>query len=471
MSLRLRLALWYGGLTGAIVLLVSALGYAIHSRGQHAALDQALQGAVAHVVGGHQASDTQGELAAMLATPVLPDLSIWITDAGGEVLAASPNATLAGLVEPAEVVRLAAAQATSSWGGRLSGLVHASSGEGHFAVMVVDGVRWRLYAQPAAQQGEYVLAAAPLASMDAADAALRRLIPALALFGMAVTVIAGGLLAGRALRPLATITATAHEIAHSGNPSARVPVGVRRDELGQLAATFNEMLDSLAEAHQGQQRFVADASHELRAPLTALQANLELLERQSGSPAEQQAMIGEASREAHRLSRLVADLLALARADAGIPLRHQSVELDRVVLDAFREARHLARGQRLTLGHFEPVRISGDPDRLKQVVLILLDNAIKYTAPEGSVTVTLQHDASGARVEVRDSGVGIPKEALPHVWERFYRADPARGRDPGGTGLGLPIARWIVEQHGGDITLTSEPGEGTTARVWFPLEG
>jgi signal transduction histidine kinase len=187
--------------------------------------------------------------------------------------------------------------------------------------------------------------------------------------------------------------------------------------------------------------------------------------------AEREEALAEVTREANRLSRLVADLLALARADAGVPLSHRQLDLDEVVLDAYREARRLSKGQALTLEPFETTQVIGDEDRLKQLVLILLDNALKYTPANGHVTLGLQREASGSKITVRDTGVGIPPEDLPHVFERFYRADPARGRDPGGTGLGLPIARWIVEQHGGKITLESQPGQGTLATVNLPYPG
>jgi signal transduction histidine kinase len=234
------------------------------------------------------------------------------------------------------------------------------------------------------------------------------------------------------------------------------------------------MLGSLEEAYSAQQRFVSDASHELRAPLTSIRANLELLDRQRGmSEEEAREALGELRREAERLTTLVGDLLVLARADARVPLRRQRVELDRVLLDAFGQAQHLSRGQEFAVEDFEPALVEGDPDRLKQLFLILLDNAIKYTPPGGKVSVTLRalKDASGdvARVSIRDTGVGIPQEAQPHVFERFFRADPARARDPGGTGLGLPIAQWIAEQHGGEISLASAVGRGTTVTVKLPI--
>jgi signal transduction histidine kinase len=230
------------------------------------------------------------------------------------------------------------------------------------------------------------------------------------------------------------------------------------------------MLTNLAEAYKIQQRFVSDASHELRAPLTAIQANLEILGHQATmTQEERQEAVDEASREAHRLSRLVADLLALARADAGAALKRQPVELDRIVLDVLRESRLLARGQQVDLADLEPIVVDGDADRLKQLILILVDNALKYTPPEGQVSLRLRRDQAVAEVMVTDSGVGISAEDLPRVFERFYRADAARALDPSGTGLGLAIARWIARQHGGDVTVTSELGKGTVATFRLPV--
>jgi len=263
---------------------------------------------------------------------------------------------------------------------------------------------------------------------------------------------------------------TARAITLSRDLSSRIEAPPHRDELGRLAGTFNEMLASLEAASRAQQRFVSDASHELRAPLTAIQGNLELLRRHRAMPeTERDEALTEVERESTRLSRLVADLLVLARADAGVSLKRCPVDLDAVVLEAYKEARHLSQGQALTLDPFEPARVEGDEDRLKQLLLILLDNALKYTAATGHVTLGLHRRETEVEIVVRDTGVGIAPEDVPLVFERFYRADPARSRDPGGTGLGLPIARWIVEQHEGEILLDSQLGQGTTVTVRLPL--
>ncbi len=295
---------------------------------------------------------------------------------------------------------------------------------------------------------------------------------ACAVLASTATFFVGWLLAQRALRPVAALTSGA--IAQSRVLSRRSDVAADRDELGRLANTFTEILDSQEEAYEAQQRFVAAASHELRAPLTVVLANLELLQQAEArrmSENERAEAVAEAHGEATRMARLVADLLSLARADAGVPLRRESVELDRVLIDVIGELRHQLQGQRLTVAAFEPIMVQGDPDRLKQLVLILIDNAIKYTEPGGRVDVGLRRTGGEAVIEVTDTGSGIAPEHLARVFERFYRGDLARTRNAGGTGLGLPIARWIVEEHGGSVELASAPAKGTTATVRLPLPG
>jgi signal transduction histidine kinase len=264
--------------------------------------------------------------------------------------------------------------------------------------------------------------------------------------------------------------------------------------LGQVVETFNEMLASLESASQAQRRFVADASHELRAPLTTIQGNLAFLQRHGGElPSEERrTMLSDAYEEALRLAELVEELLLLARADAGGATQPgdqltesataQStrgaapVELDRAVLQLVRLLRRRLEIEgskvQLEVGHIEPVRVHGDEESLRRVMLILLDNAIKYTPirgeeGEGRVIVSLERSDGQAVLRVRDTGIGIDPADLPHIFERFYRADRARSRQ--GTGLGLSIAQTLVEQMGGHITAESMPGKGSTFSVRLPL--
>ena len=229
---------------------------------------------------------------------------------------------------------------------------------------------------------------------------------------------------------------------------------------------------TLRRVNEAQKRFVGDAAHELRAPLTSIQGNLGLLRRfENMELTERRAAVDDAYLEASRLGRLVTDMLALARGDSGEALRRAPLHFDELLGESLRQAQHLTAQHRLELEEFAPCVIEGDRDRLKQLALILLENALKYTLPGGSVRVSLQCDPDWSTLKVVDSGVGIAPDDLPHVFERFYRADKgrARGTDPGGTGLGLPIAQWIVAQHGGEIKLESTVGVGTTAIVRLPI--
>jgi two-component system, OmpR family, sensor kinase len=474
-SIRLRLALYYGALLAVILLLVLLLGYAIHARGQYDALDRTLL-----VSAGHAAAEAP-------VSPIGPHLvqgrgdleialRLYVTN--GVLQESTPGTEALPRIDPRAVLRTPTGPAYDPLVQLIppfmSSPVTPDPG-GAFGFLTTPQQRWRVYVLPVHQGGTtigYIEALTPLGRLDASIQAFRITLPILGLTSLAAALIGSWAIAGRALQPVARMTQTAQTITLSQDLSSRIETPTHHDELGRLAKTFNEMLESIEAASRTQQRFVSDASHELRAPLTAIQGNLELLRRHRNMPeAEREEALAEVTREANRLSRLVADLLALARADTGVPLKHRLLELDEVVLDAFREARQLSQGQTLTVDQFEPIQVIGDEDRLKQLVLILLDNALKYTPAHGHVTLGLQRQETGSKITVRDTGVGIPPEDLPHVFERFYRADPARSRDPGGTGLGLPIARWIVEQHGGKITLESQPGQGTIATVYLPLPG
>jgi len=288
--------------------------------------------------------------------------------------------------------------------------------------------------------------------------------------GIGAAWLMGWLTAGSALKPIRETIQTARAIARSRGFVRKLTPRKSRDELGQMVTAFNEMLKNLEEAQAAQQRFVADASHELRAPLTVIRGNLDLLERAKDRPPQEQAEVLRAARaEVERMSRLVADLLSLARADSGMRLERAEVELDSVVLETYRQLLDSSNGVRLGLSHLEPLLVSGDRDRLKQLALILVDNAIRYTPAGGSVALSLRTRATWAVFAVADTGIGIDPEDLHHVFERFYRSERARQMDPGGTGLGLAIARWIADSHGGELGLSSTPGRGTTATIRLPL--
>ena len=462
--------MWYGALTGVVVFLVCLYGYALHSRTRYDALDAMLQSDAQHIAAELLEARTVGERDKTLAASVLLGAGARVYDASGAVVLQEPGTGSAlPQLDPRHLMVAGSDAAYSAIAALVPSLHGLSRGAGIFRVVYdARGGRWRVYVLPMANRTQYLVTTLPLKNIDSRVADFGRLMVLCAVLASVATFLGGWLLARRALRPVATLTAGA--IAQSRVISRRVASGGDRDELARLATTFNEMLGSQEEVHQAQRRFVAAASHELRAPLTVVLANLELLQRGARQMDEEERAqaVGEAHAEATRMARLVADLLSLARADAGVPLRRERVELDRVLIDVMGELRHQLRGQRLAFGAFETVVVQGDPDRLKQLVVILIDNAIKYTAAGGRVDVSLRRTGDGVTIEIRDTGVGIAPEDLPRVFERFYRADPARSRDPGGTGLGLPIARWIVEEHGGTVELASVLGKGTTATVRIP---
>jgi two-component system OmpR family sensor kinase len=471
-SIRLRLALYYGALFAVILLLVMLLAYAIHARGVYDDLDRTLV-----VSAGHAAAEAATDASSPHLVQGISDLEITLRlySSSGALQKSSLGAETLPSLEPQAVLRTPAGPASDGIAQLVPPFMSSPvirDPDSAFGLLTTSQQRWRVYVVPIHRGSTivgYVEALTPLGYLDASIQAIRILLSALGLTSVVVALVASWAISGRALRPISRMTQTAQTIALSHNLSSRIESPPHLDELGQLAMTFNELLESVETAYHVQQRFVSDASHELRAPLTAIQGNLELLRRQSTmSGVEREEALTEVERESTRLTRLVADLLVLARADAGITLKSCPVDLDAVALEAFREARHLSDGQTLSLDPFEPARVEGDEDRLKQLILILLDNALKYTPANGKVTLGLHRRETDVEIVVRDTGVGIAPEDLPLVFERFYRADPARSRDPGGTGLGLPIARWIVEQHDGEIMLTSQPGRSTTVTVHLP---
>ena len=310
------------------------------------------------------------------------------------------------------------------------------------------------------------------------------------LVAIGLALLGGWLIAESSLRPITTITRTASAIARDASAAGlgtRVRYRGAKDEVGELVTTFNEMLASLEQVANAQRRFVSDASHELRAPLTTIRGNLELLRQAPDLSEEDRAeIIDDAYVEAERMSSLVSDLLLLARVDAAsasrgaratlldeqLSGRREVVEMDQLAMDLYRSGqshlRALRRQINLSVTEIAPVSVMADPGQLRQLGMILLDNAIKYTPRDGSIRIAVSQVGPFATLTISDTGIGINEEDLPHIFERFYRADRARERDEHGSGLGLAIARWIAEAHHGEIKVESAPGKGTTFTVLLP---
>lgn len=345
-------------------------------------------------------------------------------------------------------------------------------------LLLQNGVRLRMVSVPLYVAGQVVGSVQVGQPLIDLDATLHRVLVLLMIGTFATLIIAGGvglLMSWLALRPIDRITLTAGRIARAQDLGRRLPVPTTDDEVGRLISTFNAMLERLDRLFQAQQRLGADVSHELRTPLTTIRGNVDLLRRGAADdPIERAAALDAIEGEVDRMNRLVSDLLLLAQAEAGMKLEKQTVELDTLILEVYRQAQLMSAtrfpvGERVAirLGHEDQAIIEGDPDRLKQLLLNLIDNALKYTPPGGSVTISLDRDQAWVRITVADTGVGIPPEVLPHIFDRFYRAQ-REGRK--GVGLGLSIARWIAEAHGGRLSVESQVGRGTTFTLWLPTE-
>ncbi|MDR6219060.1 signal transduction histidine kinase [Deinococcus soli (ex Cha et al. 2016)] len=297
---------------------------------------------------------------------------------------------------------------------------------------------------------------------------LRQVVMLLFLTGLATAGTGAYLLAGQALLPLRRVQRAAERIGGQ-NLTERVPVPQTGDEVESLATALNAMLGRLEGSFEAQRRFTSDASHELRTPVTAISGHASYLLRRTNPTGQQQESLKIIQSESERLTNLIASLLQLARSDSGaLTLQRGPVFSALLLSDIVRELAPLAQAQHTTLTSTgEDVTFEGDADRLKQVLINLVSNALKA----GAQTVTLRSERVGAgvRLSVQDDGPGIPEDQLERLFDRFYRLEDSRSRDQGGAGLGLSIARGIVDAHGGRIWLDSEVGQGTTAHVQLPV--
>jgi two-component system OmpR family sensor kinase len=310
--------------------------------------------------------------------------------------------------------------------------------------------------------------------MDVVNATQQTLLEVLVI-GTSIAIIASSLAAWvssrQALYPLDNVTKTALQITSADDLSRRIPyTGSPKDEVGQLVVAFNQTLSRLENLFSTQRRFLADVGHELRTPLTVIKGNVGLMRKIKDFDEESLVTIED---EVDRLTRMVGDLLLLAQAESGkIPLAHEMVELDTLLLEVLNQMQVLAHDRvKLNLGNIDQVLVCGDRDRLKQVMVNLVGNAINYTPKGGEIVVGLGKVAERAQLTVTDNGPGIAPEDLPHIFERFYRSEKSRTRqkDGKGFGLGLSIAYWIVRNHGGRIEVNSALGKGSTFCVWLPL--
>jgi heavy metal sensor kinase len=308
---------------------------------------------------------------------------------------------------------------------------------------------------------------------------LRLILVLVVLVALALAGFGGWFLARRSLAPVVQMTERARRIS-AENLDQRLPVSNPHDELGRLAATFNELLTRLDDAFEQQHRFMADASHELRTPLSVMRtATGVTLEQKARSDGEYREALSIIDEQARRLTHIVEDMFMLARADSGRRVLQMSeFYLDKLLCETVRAAEVLAvrKGVTIEAGEFPQARYRGDESLLRQMVLNLLDNAIKHTSPGGVVRIALERRSTTHAIVVSDTGGGIPPEAQAHIFERFYRVDKARSRAEasevgGGAGLGLSIAKWTAEAHLGCVELQHSDTKGSTFVVSLPVNG
>jgi two-component system, OmpR family, sensor kinase len=474
-SIRFRLAVWYAAIVLVVILALGVAFSVLLERELRADVDERIESAARRVKEDTElyVNERSGQFTQLVPPPdfySFPSLLIQIVASDGGPLISSQNLYQG----ETDVPRVLPTEQEPP-----------GSIDPVFATEELDGVKVRTVRLPlvalvdgSRQTFGAVNVGEPLIQLEQTLSHVRNLLAVWAVLGAAFAAVIGWFLAGRALRPVDRITETAAAIAEGRGVdnalSARLDVGRSGDELARLSATFNRMLNRLQETFTLQRRFIADASHELRTPLTAIRGNVDVLSRQLQRTGTQGSdlteTIDDLRRESERMSRLIEDLLLLAKEESPQldESRLSSVHLDEVVTKAVRVAGALLRGQQLELSENTPSIVAGDRDRLFQVLLILIDNAIRHTPETGSIIVANSYEAGQATIRVSDTGTGIAPEHLPHVFDRFYRADSSRQRGSGGTGLGLAIARAIVERHKGAIVVESRLGSGTTVIVRLP---
>ncbi len=491
-SLRTRLTLWYGALLALTLLGFSALLYFTLERSLTESSNEALhlraEQIQRSVLGPNvgillQPEDVPpGGTGRLLDEFVAPGIYPQVVNARGDVIFPPPNLPGGRLPVPPE------------------SLDAMSNGQESMRDLAIGDANVRVLSVPLVARGEVVGAVQvgqSLAPLQSTMGAVARLLFSAGLLALLLAMAAGWVFTRRALTPVARITETARLIAATGDYRQRLRVARPRlgrgDELYFLAATFNDMIARLEQMLESQRRLLADTSHELRNPLTVIRGNLALLRRDGLPDSARREAVLEAEDETARMGRLVNDLLLLARADAGqLPdLRREPVDLAQIALEVVEQVRPRVGQRRLLARSTGKVLVLGDGDRLKQLIANLVENAVRYTADEGAIEVLVdiapvelrlqqaepairsssaETSMATALLAISDNGIGIEPEDLPRVFQRFYRVDRARTRTEGGTGLGLPIAQYVVHAHGGAIDALSDGlGQGSTFRVRLPL--
>jgi two-component system, OmpR family, sensor kinase len=459
MSLRLRLTLLTGLLTGGTVLLFALAFYLVLQDDLLDEIDGHLSTRAAQVIesleaDGDLSDDTSLPPPSALAEFTTPGIYVELRAPNGRVQATSANVPGGRLPTAPDLI------AATHAGQAATGIVTAGVDE-----------QLRLLVTPVQAGGHTIALLIAAESLEPLERTLTQARVLLLLCGALASVLAvsaAALLTGQALRPIARLTRAAASIAATGHYHDRVPLSQRNDEIGQLAATINELVATVEYTLEQQRQLLADTSHELRSPLTVVLANLNLLRRDLDQR-ERELSVQEATVETQRMRRLVNDLLLLAQADVANVIARTPLRLDLLVEETVAMAARQAPDYSIHAQVDAPLVVVGDQGRLTQLLRNLLENAIMHTPPGTAVQVYLRQSDRMAQLSVADTGPGIGVEHLSRIWDRFYRVDKARSRALGGTGLGLAIVRYITEAHGGGVSATSEQGRGSAFTILLPL--
>jgi two-component system OmpR family sensor kinase len=464
-SVRARLTAWYVSLLAAILVAVIALIYILLARALYTRIDDSL-GAVSQVAATSLANDlNEGQDTVDAARSTASELAsrqylVAIYDDRGRLLAeAGREDDIAIQPMPAADLRDDEPMFTT--------IVEADDLDDRHRLAM------RRTPIPSFNVEYVVVVGTSLEPTDEELESLRGILAYVVPLSLIVAGIGGWFLAGRSLSPVVGMADRARQIGVD-NLSERLPVANPRDELGRLAGTFNELLARLERSLIQQREFMADASHELRTPVTTARTAASVaLQQPSRAEAEYRETLAIIEQEATRLSRIVDDMFTLARADAGsYPVRLVPMYLDEVVDEVVRAARVVASTREVTIDadSVHPAPLTGDEDLIRRLIVNVLDNAVRYAPSGSSVRVALDHAGDGYALSVSDHGPGIPSEAQARIFERFYRVEEARsrGRD-GGAGLGLALAKWIARAHGGDVALAASSRMGSTFVITLPV--
>lgn len=472
LGVRLQVTLWYTAIFATLLVGTGAFFYQHLEHSLEASLDSTLQVRAQQIasditlVGGTiTLRNGTGDLSGFDANPTDQRLSVVDVDNGVLVRLLDAHGQLVHQTPAFRVLRIPPASVEEP--------LHGTPWQD--TVTTGDGQEVRLYSRTLVENGRTFAIIQVGESLAGLHTLLHELVAELLVVGLLVLLacaLGSYFLAARAFAPIQRLAATARRI-KGGDLKSRVPVSRAHDEVQYLALTLNEMLDSLEQAFARERRFVADASHELRTPVAVIRNKTDVAKLWARTPQDYLTVLEGVNAEAERLSHLISDLLALARGDEGqTRFERELVRLDRVAGAVAANTEWLASecGITLAIQVSEPVTILGDEARLIQVVLNLVENAVRYTNPGGCVTVAVETRPDQALLRVHDTGMGMAPEHLPHIFERFYRADPARRRTGGsGSGLGLSIVEWIVRAHGGAVSVESQLGQGSCFTVTLPL--